>query len=454
MLKRLLFIIPLLTLIMVCMYFILTTSPLVRYWADDFCAAYSLRVGGFFGAQVSWWNSWTGRYSYIAFLDIFELIGPWVVRILPIIIFVLLVVTLVPVFFFETILAPFLIVLILINAPNIIQSFYWQVGSLNYSFEFMFFNLFLAFLVWPRKKFALLTVFVFSLIASGFSEVYALAQVVMIIFILLLLIFGKFSNNKYRIKLAIAGLIGAILSLAIMSLSPGNAVRASSFTNSTSFYFVVKSTILGTKWYFERMFMVKPFVYSLILIASVCLLTVNYHWGLFKKAYFGTKRIVLLMVISIASAVSSTAAVIFSGYYTMAITPPERTMFIAIYMILISFFAFCLFGSILLLKFLKPNTKKYFLYFTIITVVFFSGILIKSVVRDWSLVRSQLSTYAERWDSQARILEDASETATIKNIKPVGELDGFTENNGWVLSCVESFYELKKIKLDLNSNGI
>jgi|GEM_PF-4988305 len=63
MIKRLTVIVPAYILIGVAFYFILTTAPFVQYWADDFCCAIPLRVGGFWGSQINWWKGWTGRYS-------------------------------------------------------------------------------------------------------------------------------------------------------------------------------------------------------------------------------------------------------------------------------------------------------------------------------------------------------------------------------------------------------
>jgi len=40
-----------------------------------------------------------------------------------------------------------------------------------------------------------------------------------------------------------------------------------------------------------------------------------------------------------------------------------------------------------------------------------------------------------------------NKVATIKNIPSVGKIDGFVENNGWVLGCVKDFYRLEEIKL-------
>jgi hypothetical protein len=449
--RRLLFLLPILTLLSVGIYFILTTTPLVRYWADDFCSAIPLRNAGYWGAQVNWWMSWTGRYSYIAFLDIFELLGPWAAKILPILIALGATLALIPAFFFEAVLAPLFVILVLINAPNLIQSFYWQVGSLNYAFEFIFFNLFISLLIWPKKKFAYISAFLLPLIAGGFSETIALAQIVLFAVILLIVVVSDLTDKKLRLKLTIIGLIGAIASVGIMSLSPGNAARASLVDRPESFAFVIKSTFYGTKWYLQRMFMIPTFVVSLVLSAMAIFVTVERKWKMFKKLFFGTRRILLIMLLSALSAIFSTGAVIFSGYYAMAYTPPERAMFIAIYMIFISFFIFCFAGSILVLKKVSDKLKKYLIWITLIISFASSIFLVKSTISNWGNIRQELVTYSRDWDLEESVLIEASGSedrkAIIKNIKPVGSLDGFVENHGWVLGCVKEYYKLQEIRL-------
>lgn len=455
-LERLIFFLHILALVCVSIYFILTTSPLVRYWADDFCAAIPLRNAGYLGAQVNWWMSWTGRYSYIAFLDIFELLGPWAAKILPVLIVVGASLALIPAFFFEVVLAPLFVIITLINAPNIIQTFYWQVGSLNYAFEFIFLNLFLSLLIWPRKKFnykkvSYIGAFLLPLVAGGFSETFALAQIVLIAVLLVIIGLCNFSDKKFRFKLVVIGLIGSILSVGIMSLSPGNAARASIVDRPESFVFVLKSTFYGTKWYLQRMFMIPTFVVSLTLSAAAVFITVERKWKIFKNLFFGTKKMLLMMLLSIFSAIFSTAAVIFSGYYAMAYIPPERAMFVAIYMIFVSFFIFSFACSILILKNISDKLRKIFVWITLIVCAVSSAFIIKSTISSWGNIRQELTAYASDWDQEEVTLIKASEredkVGVIKNISPVGSLDGFVENNGWVLGCVKEYYYLREIKL-------
>ncbi len=430
MLKRLLFVLSILALLVTAVYFIVTTVPSVRYWADDFCSATLLRNNGYLNSQIMWWKSWTGRYSYIAFLDLFELMGPWVVRILPLILLTFLVVTLA--LFSNFLLATLFIVLTLINSPNIIQSFYWQTGSLNYTIPFVFFNLFISLLFLAKTKRVFFIAPILTFIAGGFSESFALAQGVLLFFMLLMIMVINPKDKIQKIKITIAGIAGTVFSLIIMSLAPGNAARAMTVTQPESLIFVLKSIILGTKWYLLRMLTIKPFVYSLAVLA--------FSVFFFSKKYaLSLKRALIIMALSGLAAIFTTAAVIGAGFYSMSITPPERTMFIVVYMIFICFLAFSFCVKILLNSYLPAKVKNWFLWGVVIANLIATFFLIKSTLIHWSGVRSEIVTYAGEWDREEKNIP------IIKNIKPVGELDSFTDNKGWVTGCITAYYGFDKI---------
>ena len=429
--KRLLVILPAIVLIIVAIYFIIPTSFSVRYWVDGFCSATLLRNNGYFASQIIWWNTWTGRFSYIAALDFFELIGPWVVRVLPILLLSLLVISLKKFYRVSKVLPLLFIFLVLVNAPNIIQSFYWQTGSLNYFAEFIFLNIFLGLVIFPPKKVNLFLPGVLLFIAGGFSESYALPQLVLLFFILIAVKLINFPENTERAKIILSGIIGAVLSLVIMFIAPGNSARASTVTHPESLMFIITSTLYGTKWYLLRMLSIKPFIYSLVFLFTAVLVLV-------KPIKLSSRRSVILEVLSIFTAVFTTMAVIGSGFYSMAILPPERTLLIAIYMILICFVVFS-FVVVSLIHKSKNSNLQSISWMVVVLNLITSFLLIKSVISNWSGVYTEVKTYATAWDGAEKNLP------ILKNITPVGGLDSFTDNKGWVASCVAGYYKLQNV---------
>lgn len=434
MLKRILVYLPAAFLIGVAVYYIVPTSFAVRYWVDDFCSAALLARTNFWNTQISTWNGWTGRFSATFFTSFFELIGPRIVQLLPLILLGFLMVSLKCFYKINKILPLLFIFLSLVNAPNIIQSFYWQTGSLNYLASFIFLNIFLGLVVFPSKKVSIFLPMVLLFIAGGFSEAYALAQLVLLFFVLIAVKVTNFSMKPDRVRIVMFGIVGAILALGIILLAPGNAVRATTVTKPESLWFVINSTLLGTKWYLLRMLSIKPFIYSLFFLFTAVLVLV-------KRVTLKIYDSISLGTLSIFAAVFTTMTVIGSGFYSMSIIPPERTLFIAIYMIMICFVVF----SLSVASLIKPNSKL--IWVIAILNLITSFVLIKSVVSNWSGVYKEVKTYAMEWDAAEKNIPFAKDIAMIKNITPVGGLDGFTDNKGWVASCVAGYYDTPNGKI-------
>lgn len=426
--KKFLVLLPVIVLIAVALYFIIPTSFSVRYWVDDFCSAALLVRTNFWNTQISTWNGWTGRFSATFFTSFFELIGPRIVQLLPLLLLGFLMVSLKCFYKISKILPLLFIFLSLVNAPNIIQSFYWQTGSLNYLASFIFLNIFLGLVVFPSKKVNIFLPTVLLFIAGGFSEAYALAQLVLLFFVLIAVKVTNFSMKTDRVRIVIFGIVGAILALGIILLAPGNAVRATTVTKPESLWFVINSTLLGTKWYLLRMLSIKPFIYSLFFLFTAVLVLV-------RRVTLKIHDSISLGILSIFAAVFATMTVIGSGFYSMSIFPPERTLFIAIYMIMICFIMF----SLSVASLVKPNSKL--IWVVAILNLITSFLLIKSVITDWSGVYKEVKTYAVDWDATEKNLP------LLKNITPVGGLDSFTDNKGWVLGCIKNYYGLKDIQL-------
>jgi hypothetical protein len=450
MIKKLLVIIPAIVLIAIGTYFIPITSIYVQYWVDDFCTAGLLNKIGFWGVQVFSWNGWTGRYSATFFTSFFEFLGSWVVRILPIFLLGLLTISLRKFYRINKILPLLFIFLTLVNAPNIIQTLYWQTGSLNYLAPFILLNIFLGLVVFPPKKLNLFLPAILLFIAGGFSEAYALAQLALLFFVLIGVKVINFSGKDERLKIILAGITGAVLSLGLMALSPGNASRATTITHTGSLWIVITSTLLSTKWYLLRMLSVKPFVYSLFFLFTAILLLV-------KRVKLSLRDSLLLGALSAVAAVIITTIVISLGFYTMGIIPPERALFVAIYMILICFavFAFAVISLIHKKILAKSEFGKSiitnlnsFTWVIVILNLITSFFLIKSVISNWSDVYTNMKTYAVKWDRSEK------ELPALENIAPVGGLDSFTDNGGWVASCIAGYYKLSDVKITTSDGRI
>jgi len=385
---------PILILLGVSSYYVLTTSSWVRFWADDFCSSVLLRNNGYWQSQLIWWKGWTGRYSYIAFLDFFELFGLAGAKVLPLIQYLLLLIASFP--------YSLLSIFFLINSPNIIQSFYWMTGSLNYTAPFIFLNLFLALLLFKNKKYFTVLGFILLFIATGFSESFGVANVIFLL--LLLLVFYKKGKNKTIIY----GLAATVLSLGLMYLAPGNAVRSATVSHPASLYELIKDTFMYSKWYLIHLFYIKTFVISVLTIITGAFVFLDA-----KRKYFEYPKLVIQRALEFIIAV--TLAVVGLTYQAMNWEPPERVMSIVNDYIIIAVIIF----SIALFQLINKYIPK-----RLSTILFIVFILLLSyrVHVDWSKVRTEL--------------KNSAESATYV---AVGKLDGLTDNKGWVASCIMEY---------------
>ncbi len=425
---------PILILFLFSVCYILTTSSLVRYWADDFCSSVLLRNNGFLESQIDWWNGWTGRYSATFFISLSEMLGQDFANILPLILFVMFAVSFYAVFGLTVSLL--LTVVFLLVSPNMVQSFYWMTGSLNYFAPFIFLNFFLALLfrkskqsLPPRgKKYIYAVASILIFIAVGFSESFGVALLFFLIYLFLVL-----DKSKNR-RLLIIGIMSTVLSLGFMFLAPGNSVRSSTVSHPEGLLDLLSKTFSYSKWYLIHLLYIKEFVLSVLVIVVGAFVALARNIKYFESP----KKVILY---SLAFVVGITFVVVGLTYQAMNWEPPMRVMTIVNYMIMYS----VIIASIALVqlygKYINSMVSKIIFFILII-------LLTLQVNRQWGSVRDELKIYATGWDKIETILIDAPDRSVVEvpELKPVGKLDGFKENKGWVSSCIAGYYNLNQLE--------
>jgi hypothetical protein len=445
-------------------------SSSIRYWADDFCIAVVHRKYGILEAQKFWWNAWSGRYSYNFMLHVFNSFGEQIIKILPLLIYSGLLLSILPIclnvfnrsrykFQKSILLASFLILLILINAPNIIQSFYWQTGSIIYSIPFVFLNLFLSLVYLATKDTTkklerfktILLPFLLVFIGGGFVETFAIAQLMLIALMIICGFIIKFLNGARVRKVLFAGLLGSVLSLIIMSVSPGAAARRGTFSQGKDIVFILRSTLLGAKWYLLRFITIRTSIYSLIALFSLIYYLVSRYFRRIKgKIEIKIKDLIIIDGFSILLAIFSTLSVFAVSYYAMSYLPPERALFVVVYFIFVAFILFSISIS-LIINIVFENKQKMlgiisiFLY--LISIVF----LFRTFYSHWDTLRGRMEDYAYHWDIQEKEIYkqkgEGSKNIIIKYVQPAGDIDGFIENEGWVSACAAEYYQVDEIRV-------
>jgi hypothetical protein len=293
--------------------------------------------------------------------------------------------------------------------------------------------------------------FMLTVIGGGFAETFSIPQTI----IIALLLIGSFAIN-FRQSLQVRktlfwGLIGSIASILIMLLSPGLHSRQGTVVQADSLVFVIKSTLLGTKWFLQRIITIKTSIFSFAVLFSVVFHYVSeYIKRNRKKINVRPKDLAVSSVLSILAGILVTASVFGVSYYATSYLPRERTLFIVIYFIFFSFVVFSISISalfnILLSKKILASIYKFNLFVFFVFII----LLFKSFYSHWGIIKFRMQDYASAWDFQEGLIykqKENGEDVEIKYLKPVGDIDGFVENEGWVSSCAASYYGVDKINI-------
>jgi Family of unknown function (DUF6056) len=220
-----------------------------RFMADDYCSAYYATRFGLFRSIWYWYINWSGRYTAFAFdwLTLTKTLGPYGAHLVPpIAIATWLIATIAAVYISLKAIAPrsaiasvaiaisaSFVLAVIVLSPDIAQSYFWLNGMRSYSLPLVVMSIYALLFVWlvPRLKSNeavwLTCIFAFGLTFAngGFSETMAALQPVMLIFITGLQWLSNDRKTDANFKVLAAATFGALLSLIMVAIAPGNALR-------------------------------------------------------------------------------------------------------------------------------------------------------------------------------------------------------------------------------------
>ncbi len=237
-------------------------GSLSRYLADDFCTLGSLRDLGFWGSQVYWYTTWSGRFAFTFTVNIFEALGAWMVPLLPAAHLLGLLVGARWAFarwlarsedrgsrWAVWFIGGLVVYETISSAPNLYQSLYWQTGVLTYVAPLVMASFYAGWILGWREggevgAGSLLISALAMAVAVGYSEtvgsmlVAALAGACLLLWLLA----EAGTARTSALRLVGAGLLGGILGMLVVAAAPGNAARQALLTPSSSAVFWFKET--------------------------------------------------------------------------------------------------------------------------------------------------------------------------------------------------------------------
>jgi hypothetical protein len=220
-----------------------------RYYADDFCMTAGFLNGGFWKSQIDLYNIWSPRFAGTFLLNLSEFFGRssiqawtalvvilWVLGVTWAIVQALQLTRLKVPAGLAVLIAEVLVFFTILNAPNQYQTLYWRIGLITYTLPLVFLA-FLIGLIFNRVRKAdprhptwggSAACAILAFFAGGFSETYVTLQTgllaLALVFVWLTIRPPSRRNSRMLVG---AALVGSLLALLVIVISPGNAVRLS-----------------------------------------------------------------------------------------------------------------------------------------------------------------------------------------------------------------------------------
>lgn len=449
-----------------------------RYMADDYSALRPVSTHGFVGAQISWYQAWTGRFSYTFLYSLLALLGPSTPQFVP--------AALLCLWFAATLwatyqilslsgeiswarvvlFAGFIIFATLETAPNLAQSLYWQTAAVTHVTPFIPLSLYVALIsqaVSKRhkqlsRKFSIACAGILTFLAGGLADAYVVFQSGALIFSILALEIFAGTELKSRIRVfLVVGLTGSLLALTILVASPGNSIRQAFFPRQFGGWQILGVAVLYSLRFIAKLVLKHPFIFiaSISLPALVALRDLPDRGGppcdrrLCMRVLFITPIVVFLSIMCCTGA----------SVYAISVMLPERAR------ILLSLTVVCgtlvwgrAAGEYLVGKLFSTSYKRKRITSLSATMLLSLLILLPliscvSILR----IREQARSFAADWDRQDLQLRTAKQSGvtdvTVQQIgdfqsrigKGPSDLHLRTDPSFWINRTTASYYGLRSV---------
>ncbi|MDX9991350.1 MAG: DUF6056 family protein [Anaerolineales bacterium] len=446
-----------------------------RYWADDFCYLVTFENSkNIFDAIQAVYRSWSNRYTNILLVGLIDSFGPNAIRYLPGIMIGLLIIALSLTIYqlghwFESPLRSrhafhlglFLTFFTILQTPNRFQSVYWMMGLVTYFAPLVFLGLITSLMLWamrarlsgPRNWLALSGVAILTFLTGGLSETTLAFQVTSFgLFFLAVLLFGPTPTKRTALLFSGVALVASLLSLLVVFLAPGNAVRLENIPESEFSLSKIPLIVIFAFDFIKNSLtsFVVPTIVSVLSAFGLALIAFREQSPResFAGLWRGLGAVPVGAFLLIASLVAPSVYVYGNFGY-----PEPRALFPA---------QFVLTGALMLTGFLLGRLAAQRLLPGPAFLRSASGmigitilLLAVSAYPLWFLQKEiqilpQVQRYAFGWDERHRYLVEQSQQGSLDivldGIQPPGGLMELRQSPAfWVNVCLADFYDLNSI---------
>jgi len=342
--------------------------------SDDFCFAQNTITKGILGAQIDWYNNWTGRYFSTLLNSLSPMAlgyygGQKLVGIAGI-----LGICLSLFYFFHTLfknkilfeekllLSLSIASLYILTIPSLIEGFYWMAGSTTYIWGNIFFMIFIALIykVFTQKVNAKIYILIaiLSIFIIGSNEAIMVVTDLIIFFALILQFLKKLSTKWIFLLFFI---IACIFS-SIVYFAPGNEIRSLNVISEykNNFSYALNNSLSFTSDYYSKtpnlLLLGISFIFTAILISNISKTKKNISF--------------LNIIIPIILGIVSIIIVSFLIYWSTGLPITTRTVSIVSMLFLFSWFSTLYFLTLWILNVIhsKITAKTNIIKLTLILI--------------------------------------------------------------------------------------
>jgi hypothetical protein len=450
-----------------------------RYMADDYSALRPVQTHGFLGAQISWYQAWTGRFSYTFLNSVAALLGPGMPRVTPGLLLALWFAAAVWAIYHlhslsgsiswsrVVLFAGFIIFATLETAPNVSQSLYWQAAALTHVAPFIPLSFYVGLVSRGMskkhedfsRKFNLVCAGILTFVAGGLADAYVVFQTCgLILSILAVQIFAG-THVKSRIRaFLVVGLIGSLIAFTVLLASPGNSVRQAFFPKHVSSWNIFGLTIFYSLGFVAKLLLTHP----IIVLASVTLplLIVLREFSLGYAPRWDHRLCIRLLLLIPATVLLLIMCCTGASVYAISVMLPERAR------ILLSLIFICgtvvwsraaaeyLAGKLLTISWKRKQIISISASLCLLLLT------LSPLISSFSIltIREKARSFAADWDRQDSQLRAAKQNGvadvTVQQIgdfqsrigKGPGDLHLRTDSGFWINQVTASYYGLKSVR--------
>ncbi|HSE19880.1 MAG TPA: DUF6056 family protein [Pyrinomonadaceae bacterium] len=450
-----------------------------RYMADDYAALRPIQSHGFFGAQIRWYQAWTGRFSYTFLNSLAALFGPAMPRVVPALLLTLWFAAAVwasyqihalagsiswpRVFLFPA----FIIFATLETAPNVSQSLYWQSASLTHVAPFIPLSLYVGLVsqgvgqrhkpFWCKLNLACAGILTF--VAGGLSDAYTVFQSCgLILSILALEIFAGAQLKSSVRPYLVVGLVGSLLALTILVASPGNSIRQGFFPRRLNGFDVLVVTIRYSVGFVGKL----VFTNLLIVLVSVTLplFVVLREFSVTDAPRWDRRVCIRLLLLTPVTVILLIICCTGASVYAISVMLPERARILLSLVVICGIVVWSRAAAEYVAAELHGISREGKQIISISATVLQVCLVISPLVSCFSIftIREQARSFAADWDRQDARLKAAKQDGvadvTVPQIgdfqsrigKGPSELHLRADPGFWINQVTATYYGLKSVR--------